>query len=779
MSAGPEDDDPERRDDADGSGPADAEPATAPGRSFLWLGLGLLVVAVVAGLWLTRGPQVRGDLDGLIPVEHRAPREHIHVILWRDPEHETTAADLATSADRIRESVGDRWVPIAAPAAEVAGWLDAHALYLLPVGTHDALAKRLSDDAIATRVSRLRARLSSPFFAVGSEDARRDPLALAELAEGAAEASSRRLESGWSTNVTPTGDLVTKDSTALLMLARNDRSTSALRAELAELVEPGVEVSIAGPEAERVRGRALVASSIPTLLSAALAAITILLALALRRVRQAGAIVVCIAAGGATIPVLLTIDPLCFPLVILLLGYGSELGLPLTPIAQRRWVVPLVLATALAPLALSDYPLWIAWSWGWGVGLLLTAVACALFLGPALRLLQVHTGTTGRRFFLRPMPVVAVVLGGLLLGGGFWAADQLRLAGADRFSLGAEETDSGAPDLADTFYNPDLVARVASTAPSRGEALGRAAVDARLLGEWVPDEVAFVDSPGRLVLPTAELERRRVALRDLDLPGRLAHLAVTLENAGFRPAAFGEFLRSATDRELAPTVDAALESPLARWIERYVEDRDGEVALHSEVHLTGNPRAIPPDIETEDGRRLELRGPAVAARSDLKGLRDRIGFYVLCQLWLGAVLVWLARRSLSVAVASAAACLMTHTGLLLLLSLLDVVVTPAMLPALLLVGAASIVASARACTAIETGTPLFASGQVLASGCQVAAGATLMSTSVPSWTSVGYLTAIGSVLAVGIGLFVAPGLATLVGGLRRSGSDPDQIEEDS
>src|SRR5690606_32369912 len=134
---------------------------------------------------------------------------------------------------------------------------------------------------------------------------------------------------------------------------------------------------------------------------------------------------------------------------------------------------------------------------------------------------------------------------------------------------------------------------------------------------------------------------------------RTTALRTILESRGFRPDAFGEFLRSASDLERAPTATTALEGPLGSWIGRYVEEDDRGIAIRSRVELGPDPSAPVPVVIDAKGAPIELHGPAVAARRDRDRFADQLGIWVAAQLWLGALLVWLGTRSLPVALATA------------------------------------------------------------------------------------------------------------------------------
>ncbi|MEM6293579.1 MAG: hypothetical protein AAGA54_20060, partial [Myxococcota bacterium] len=223
--------------------------------------------------------------------------------------------------------------------------------------------------------------------------------------------------------------------------------------------------------------------------------------------------------------------------------------------------------------------------------------------------------------------------------------------------------------------------------------------------------------------------------------------------------------RSAPDPNQLPTPAAALDGPLGRWLDGYHATRDAVVALRARIHLAPDPDVVPPALEAADGRTLTVRGPAIGGRLQAAGFQDTLGIVVFAQLWLAAFVVWLGTRSLPVSIAAALAGLSTQTGMLAAMAYLEVPLSAALLPALLLGGASASIAAGRACRAIDAKTPLFATGLLVVSACQGVAGLALVASSIPLWTQIGTVAAVGAVLASGTGLFVAPGLAQL---LRRS-----------
>lgn len=744
--------------------PTNAKPARpslrALSRRFAWIVLA--VWGVACGVFVMRGAlsvEVSGELEGLLPPEHRAAPDRGYLLLQH--EGDLSPDELLSVADRVHEVLDEAWVPIVAPAAERNGWLDAHALYLLPTSTHEALAERLTDDSIRAAVDSLRSTMSSPFFGLTMAESRRDPLRLRALTAGVeARASWDAPAIASQATPTPGGDLQAHDGRSLLMATRSHRDGQDLAALAAQSVGEAVKITDVGPGADRRAAKRSANTAFTKTLLVMLAGLTLIVAAALRNVRRTLAGLLCVASGGLACASFVALDPVSAPLFILALGIASGAALPLSRISTGGWAGLLVLATALVPLAALDFALWKTWATLW-IAVTLTMRGMTRVVLPALlEVMRVPERDRAARIVLRPSPVIAVAISMGLLGGGWWAIEGLRVRGADRLEV-APSTHATS-HVRETYFDPGLVAHARTDGEDLEQALTRAAGDARVLATLVPTEARVVDTPGSLVLPAEELERRKAGLVKLDLTGRLAKLRELLSARGFRPAAFGEFLRSAADPDRVPTPAAALEGPLARWIRGYaVEDEDG-VSLQARIHLAPDPDVLPPALETPDGRTLVVHGPAIGGRVQARTFLDRLGLAAGAQLWLGAFIVWLAVRQFSVALASALAGATVQAGVLLAMKLTGVPLSPAVLPVFLLAGAAATVASARACRSAGAGTPVFATGVLAAGVGQATAGLALAASPIPLWADIGVAAAAGSLLASGVGLFVGPGLAALL-----------------
>lgn len=706
---------------------------------------------------------VTGDPEDLLPIEHRSAEDRGYLLLSHGGD--VPPDELLALADRAHEALGAAWIPIAAPSAELSGWLDAHALYLLPTSTHPALQERLSDDNIRAAVESLRARMSSPFFGLTMAESRRDPLRLRDLTQaeqGRAAWDNARVAS--QAAPTPSGDLLAHDGRSLLMAVRSDRAPSSLRALVSTTVGEAISVSAVGPRAERTAAQERVEQTLPTTLSITLAGITIILAAALRRVRQAVAILLCLASGAALAATLVPLESLSAPLLVLGLGFACEGALHLQRISERGWPGAAVLGTALLPLWLSPYPLWKTWSVHWLIAIAIVLAVLRVVLPALQTVLRCDAPWKRRGFLLRPMPIIAVIMGVGLLGSGAWATRELNVRGADHIDLGNERS----PRFIDTYFDPGLVAYAHTPAETPEAALVVAASDAAALADLMPVEARAIDSPGSFVLPQDVLMRRRASLAKLELNARLGKLRTLLEARGFRPDAFGEFLRSASDPDQLPTPEAALDGPLARWILGYVTETAQGVAIEHRIHLTADRSVLPPKIGTENGDALKVHGPAIGGREQARELFDWLGAMALGQLWLAAFVVWIGTRSLPISMAAALAGLSTQTGMLAAMIPLGVPLSPAVIPVLLLSGAAASIAAGRACRSIDGETPLFATGLLVVSTCQGVAGLALVASTIPLWSQLGAVASVGAVLASGTGLFMAPGLVRL---LRRPEKD--------
>ncbi|HVI03468.1 MAG TPA: hypothetical protein VM869_32465 [Enhygromyxa sp.] len=773
----------------------------------IWAGLTIWALIGLIGassIW-------SGAREGLVPVQHRAARGQPLALVRVDPEALAAAspvdpasappdateldasAVLADAASAIEEALGEQRIPLAPPKAEINRWLDAHALYLLPIETHESLAARLSDASMLAEVQGLEARLSSPLFSVSGEQPRRDPLGIRELTKAEVGRLGHVAEIPGSDDpqVSPSGDLLAASGDRVLIALRSDRSPEelllALRSAVQQLpvevalIDPGV---IEAATAQQLAGADQRWGDGPTVTIAGFAALVLLLSLVMRRLIPVLALALCLASVWVismfAIVELKLIDGGLgggvelgsAALLLVLLGFACDAALRLQRIGVGGWASLLITAGALLPLLLTPYPLWQRWALIWPAVFLLSAGVMRVVLPSLLELSRGDFEWRRPGFRLAPMPVLAVGICVALTAAGAWANQQLRYRPGTRLPTAVSEAATLERELIEHFFDPTMIVEAHSSAehdPKKFEtpeaaALDAAASDVATLAQLVPVEARRIDSPGSFVLPHEELLARKRALQQLKLGERMEALELLLTDQGLRAEAFGEFVRGATDIEDLPSAQAALDGPLGPWIAGYMHDD----VLRSRVELRG--REGLPSIPLTDERMAELprlRGPAIAAMVDQREFDDRLGLAMLAGLWLSAFLVWLGTGSLGIAVSVALVAVASECGVLFGLSLLDQSVGPHLLPILMVVGAAAAVAGGRACRAVSLGQPIVARGQLLSGGCQVVIGVVLLTSAQPVWRELGLALAMGSALACGLGLFATPGLAMLFEKLRR------------
>jgi hypothetical protein len=767
-----------------------------------------LTIAAAIGL-LTTPTIWSGAGEGLVPHEHRTSSVRPLALLRFDAAQADATSEqaelevravLAEAGFAIEEALGPERIPLAPPRTEITRWLDAHALYLLPLDAHEHLAERLSDARMLAEVRGLEARLSSPLFAVSGEQPRRDPLGIHELtvSESGRFGHVTEVPGGSRPQVGPNGDLVAARGDRALVALRSDRPPAELLVDLRAAVE-GLPVTVA--LVDRRTAEATLAEQLgagakhgrnATL--AGFAALLLLLAVTLRRLVPVLMLGLCLASiwlltmfalvrfelvGGG-------VDPASLALVLVVLGFGCDAALRQPAVGARDWASTLVLAAALLPLLLVPYPLWQRWALLWAGAILLTAAIMRGVLPVVLALTRGDLDWRRPGFRLAPMPVFAVVICVALTAAGAWASRQLDYRPGTRLPSTSAEARNLERELTEHFFDPTMIVEARTRAEAAGDepgdfsgdfslgaaALDAAAADVARLAELVPHEARRIDSPASFVLPRAELEARKRGLEALKLHERMAALDLLLVDQGLRAEAFAEFVRGAADIDDLPSAQAAIDGPLGPWIAGYLDLTGEQVELRTIVELHGREGLAAAALTRERLAELPvLRGPAIAAALDRHEFDNRLGLVVLCGLWLCAFLVWLGTGRFGVAIAVAVVALAGECGVLLGLTLLGQPIGPHLLPVMLLVGAGAAVAGARACRAVSLGQPIVARGLLLAGACVVVVGMMLWVSAQPLWRELGVALAGGSALACGLGLFATPGL---VGVLRRSGAAPDK-----
>jgi hypothetical protein len=773
------------------------------------------LVTLIAMVSLIAGPAPwSGELEGLLPAAHRTQGGRTLVLLRVDVEalaaeseqpatgdHAVSppaSADSDTGPDprtiladagfAIEEAFPDERVPLAPPKTEITRWLDAHALYLLPISTHAALAERLSDAAMLAQVQSLAARLSSPLYSVSGDQPRRDPLGIHELTANEAGRLGHVAEipGADAPQVGANGDLISADGDRALIALMTTRAPEELQAELeAALAQLPVEIELIDARLQAASVASGLGDAWRLLLGGCLAGLILLLSVTLRKVIPVLVMAACLASGWVVLVWLAVslglglegFDLLSLALSIMLLGFACDAALRLPEIGARGWTSTLLLAGALAPMWLSPYPLWQRWALLWLLAFLLLALCLRVLFPILLALLGGDFAWRRLGFRATPMPVVALLACVGLCAAASWLAPQLHdsaYRAPGRIPLAQDELRMRERVLTENFFDPSMIVEVSSTADSDPQALDAAAESIAGLAELVPTEARRIDSPASFVLPQSELEARKQALAKLKLADRMEVLQLMLADRGLRAEAFSEFVHGTTDIDDLPSAEAALDGPLGPWIRGYMlASDDGATELRSRIELRGHDGL--PVVALSDARMAELpplRGPAIAAMIDQREFASRIGLVVVAGWWLTALLVWLATRDLAGAIACALVAASCEAGLVVALALLEQPSGPQLLPVIVLVGAAAGLAGARACQAVRLGQPIAGPGLLVAGGCQIVAGAALLSSAQPLWRELGLALAIGSALACGLGLFVTPGLATLLGALRRRSPQP-------
>ena len=668
---------------------------------------------------------------GLVPADHRPPMgTHVRLRLQ--------AAEGEAAWAQIVDQLGPRLPqhrPLAAPPTEASAWRGAHLLYLHGAPTTAALAQRLEPTALRDTVAGLRARLASPLFAVGEDDPRRDPLGLA--GDGGAGAGAAPF-------VTASGDLLSADGRTLLIYLRTKMPPMRLHAWISAQLAArfgagsGIDVRVLPITANTHGGTSSTKSSVD-LLAAGLAALMLVLALGLRRVRTAGVVVMTIGVGVPLVVLLAGgMGALDGPLLVVLLGVVAGLA---APVAGGAGVASALRgATALLPLLLLPYPAWQRWALAWLLGVLALGAAVRVVAPALLRWLRARATDAGGRAAGRPWPRTAAL------------AACVALLAAGTWSFGHVSGDILVEDAGDAvvreFFVPGRLAELRSEGDDAEAALTVAAEDAARLRALPPGVLGWVDAPGELVLGEAGCAARYAELKPIDLPGRVEHLRDLLAAQGLRADAFGEALRG-LDPEVQPTPEEALAGPLAAWFAAHLEQDEDEVAAVARVELREG-------LEEAVVLPAELRGPAVFEHHEQQARGSRLGVALVVGAWLSAFLTWLTARRLSTAIAAAIVGVATQAGALLVAVLAGFTALTLLLPPLLIVGALAADGAARACRPVPGD-----SRPGLALACVLGPALVLVASAEPAWRGFGLVLGFGAVLGFTLAR-AAPGLCALL-----------------
>ncbi len=757
----------------------------SPRRAALVLIVWVLTLLAIAtsidhrgGWW---GPTER---EALLPLDQRSIRGEPWLLL-RLADHEASASTLLEAGRRVEETLGEERVPFSPPRGELDAWLDSHALYLLPLDQHEALANRLSDENISAAVQSLHARLSSPLFGVSGEDARRDPLHFRGLVGHRSDPGAEPLPHGRAA-VTAAGDVISADGTMLMIQLRSTRDLSTLRTEVREAMDTlPIEVDTLGPETRQEATTRESAPRAPKMVLALFAALAIALSASLRRARPTAAILLATVTPLAILGwILRGFDLWTLALGVLLTAFSCEAVLRLQPIARRAWVAPLVTASALLPLWLSPYPLWQRWAWIWALAHLGATGIVRLVMPALLKAFRGPSTWSRREFHLRPFPALSLIVCIAFGLGGVWAAHELGHRGivATPFSSTKHEA---LEDLRRAhLYDSSFVVEVESEGNSAADALETAARQVAALESWRPSLATQIDSPGRFIIEHDVLARRRESLAQLGLRRRMQAVHDSLDAHGLRPNAFAEFLQGAASIDAMPGAQSALDSSLGPWISSRLRPPGAlsstwhirtRVSLRAPVQDVALPALYFVDRDRSIGnstaspepkslveRRIVPHGPTMAARENMQFFVPRLGLYIVSALWISAFLIWIGSGRLTTALASASAFVAATGGLLLVMLPLRIALGPHLLPGFLLVGVAATIAAGRSCRAVQLNTPVAASGILLAGLCQLCGGLALASSAETMWRELGLVVAIGTSFASGIGIFVSPGVDALL-----------------
>lgn len=685
--------------------------------SFASLAWFVVMAGLAALLWL------RGVADGgpgLVPTDHRPPiGAHVRLTLQD--------AEAGAAWAQIVDQLGPRLPqhrPLAAPPTEASAWRGAHLLYLHGAPTTAALAQRLEPTALRDTVAGLRARLASPLFAVGEHDPRRDPLGL--TGDGApADASF----------VTASGDLLSADGRTLVVYLRTRlppmRLHAWISAQLAARfgVGSGIDVRVL-PITANTRGGTSSTKSSVDLLAAVLAALTLVLALGLRRVRTAGVLVLAVGLAAPLVVVLAGgLGSLDAPLVVVLLAVAVGLAGPIVGAGLASMSRG---ASALLPLLLLPYPVWQRWALAWllavtVLGWVVRGVVPVVSRWVAARAVGPGDGTTGR-----PWPRTAALVACVaLLAGGSWSFGHV-----SGDILADEQVDAGVEE----FFVPARLVELRSHGADAEAALAVAADDAAGLRG-----LGWADAPGELVVGEARCAARYAELKPIDLPGRILHLRDLLAAQGLRADAFGEALRG-LDPEQRPTPEEALAGPLATWFAAHLEQDEDGVAAISRVELPDEAGGAP----------AGLRGPAVFELQEQRARAGRLGLALAVGAWLAAFLTWLTTRRLSTAITAGLIGAATQAGALLVAVLVGFATLVLVLPPLLIVGALAADLAARVCGGVKDGRP------GLALACVLAPALVLVASPEPAWRGFGLVLGVGAGLGFVLANRAAPGLCALL-----------------
>jgi len=741
---------------------ATTEPVYGRRRALVVVVVWLALCAVAFAAGRVRLAPTSGLYDHL-PAVHRPDPALLWLFVTLSPGAGAQAAAVVESS--LVEAFADEIVPQAPAEADLAAFAYAHRLYFATDEALAALDARTRPKARAAAADDLYAMLGAPVFGAIADEIRADPIGLGDALPAPTPVIGSIRDVTW----TRTGNLAAGGGRHLLLrLSTAAEVAQVERRARAAVAEVGADVEVLGRrpfEAAATRGlRARALRVLGIAASIWIAASS----LAIRRALPVLALVACLSLTAvAVLPWVGALDLWSVPALLFAMAFAAEAALPAWRRTGGGWTSTAVLAAAPAPLLLSDHPALHTVALHFFAAFAVLGVALRFVL-PAFLSLLGGAGVWPRRGFrVVPLPLLGVLgTAGLLLAGAA-AARGATVVEPDRLARARLAVTKHEAAMAAAFFDPARLVRAVAVGADGPAALARARLDAAALARLVPAQADLVVAPGRLVLDEDEARRARERIERLDLASRMAALREELDRRGFHSGAFGAFLSLADGIGSPPTATAVWDGPVGRWLERVATTEDGATALSSWVLLSPDPAVLPDRLVRDDGRLVRLEGPAVATRRVLRHFDEWLGMTAVASLWLSAIVVWIGTRRLTVAFGATLAGLSAQGAVLGSTALLGLPLGVHMAPVLLLVGAAAVIAAARAMESRLGSGTIAPELPLLSSTFQIGAGLALLAAGQPLWGHQGAALAVGAAAAWGVGLFVAPGLHLVLLRIRR------------
>lgn len=746
---------------ADPSSPETDTP-TQRSRKALRLVAWLLIVGGCVWVVGVRGIALSGSMSTLHREIDQAPAAPA-MLLVRLPTDDGSQERSVRDADQVltrvsvtlADALGERRVPLAPPASAVAGWLDAHGMYLLPRAAHPALEARLGRPEMEASVAAIRAQLASPVFGVSGLQPRRDPLDLRGLllehrgSLGFVESDTRAIPTG-------IGDLRARDTDSLLVGLRRDVALDEVMDIARDVAtQESVRIDLVGGRAWSAARERHLRTEAPRLLLLLLSVATLGLSIGMRAVSPAvQRVALGVGVVGCALLSTNTVAPLTVPTLVT--GWGLVLAAaawrPRGHLARTGWVC---LALCFAPLWLMPQNPWQHWAHTWPF-----AVALAVMLTRALSPRARDDGESREHTDPRPQhsrrlvsAAVVIVLG----AAASLSVQKMKLRASAQVPFGPPALREAGYFTDRHFFVEHNLVSFDVVGGSAVEVLDRAPASIEPLASLLPDRAVQLNSPGSFVLPAASLTHRRRSLRAMRIEDRMVDLKEILTSEGLRAVAFNEFLNAATQLERFPDASTALDSPLADWIGRFIREEDDRAVLTHQLELR-RPSVDDLSALTEAGT---PRGPAIAGIIERRDIDHQLAVLALVQLWIVGIVSWLGARNLGVALVAATTTGCSWAASLSAAALLGIRLGPQLYPVLLGVAALSAVGALRTLDLTRPGDPPRPRAhtfELLPPALLALSGAALLGTRQPWWAEAGALLALGALLGAAIGRFSARGL---------------------